>query len=129
MATRALITCFNLPTADWASICHSKSVIARAVPAPPPLRGNHPRASMPAHHGAPRGRVLGFEHRHYLSYCSFSTFTLAFRLPERIRRRSGNRISSGARRIAATALLGSGRHGFRRAARPLRDGLVTGNTK
>lgn len=28
VATGALITCFNLPTADWASICHSKSVIA-----------------------------------------------------------------------------------------------------
>lgn len=29
VATGTLITCFNLPTADWASICHSKSVIAR----------------------------------------------------------------------------------------------------
>lgn len=28
VATGALITCFNLPTADWASICHSKFVIA-----------------------------------------------------------------------------------------------------
>lgn len=31
VATGTLITCFNLPTADWASICHSKSVIARGA--------------------------------------------------------------------------------------------------
>lgn len=39
VATGTLITCFNLPTADWASICHSKSVIARGAtptaPVPP----------------------------------------------------------------------------------------------
>lgn len=32
VATGALITCFNLPTADWASICHSKSIIASSHP-------------------------------------------------------------------------------------------------
>lgn len=38
VATGTLITCFNLPTADWASICHSKSVIARgATPLPDPV--------------------------------------------------------------------------------------------
>lgn len=45
VATGTLITCFNLPTADWASICHSKSVIAR---------GSHPfsRRSVESHGSA-----------------------------------------------------------------------------
>jgi len=45
VATGTLITCFNLPTADWASICHSKSVIARG--ATPSARYHHRRLLPP----------------------------------------------------------------------------------
>lgn len=68
VATGALITCFNLPTADWASICHSKSVIARGtVLPPPPLFLPFPVLSWPVHVDVPRGwgGFSCFEHCYY----------------------------------------------------------------
>lgn len=63
VATGTLITCFNLPTADWASICHSKSVIARG--ATPSVRYHH-------HHH--RGSCCLLCVLPLLPYWSFSTF-------------------------------------------------------
>lgn len=83
VATGALITCFNLPAADWASICHSKSVIAPATAAvysSTPSNQSLIRGRKPAHVAFERGWLFALNTLPLLSYCSFSTFTLAFRL-------------------------------------------------